>query len=189
MFMQAIRNYCPDCEQEIHDRRMMLQYAQIFDDILYRTNETVHFTASPWIVNPTCTHVLMIHHNIYNSWSWVGGHADGNPNLLEVALKEATEETGAHLIRPISSDIFSIEILPVIAHFKRGQYVVPHLHLNATYLIEADDHQLLHSKPDENSAVRWFPLETAAEMSNEPAMQVIYRKLNDKVLRMRTSAI
>ena len=185
--MQAIRNYRPDCEQEVNDQRMMIHYAQTFEDILLRTNETVHFTASSWIVNPARTHVLMVHHNIYNSWSWVGGHADGNPDLLTVALKEAEEETGAHLIRPVSSEIFSVEILPVVAHFKRGQYVVPHLHLNATYLIEADDRQHLRIKPDENSGVRWFPLDTVADVCNEPSMQIIYRKLNDKVLRLPAS--
>ena len=184
MFIEALQNFQPSCEQEFHDKRMMLHYAQTFDDILLRTNETVHFTASAWIVNPERTRVLMVHHNIYNSWSWVGGHADGNPNLPAVALKEAGEETGAHDIRPITSDIFSVEILPVIAHFKRGKYVVPHLHLNVTYLIEADDRQPLHSNPDENSAVRWFPLAEAVEICIEPAMQVIYRKLNDKLRQL-----
>lgn len=187
MFIEDLSNYHPDCEQEIHDLRMILHYAENNDDILLRTNETVHFTASSWIVNPAHTHVLMVHHNIYNSWSWVGGHADGNPNLLEVALKETREETGAHLIRPVFPEIFSVEILPVVAHFKRGKYIVPHLHLNATYLIEADDQQILSSNPDENTAVRWFPLKSAVDFCSEPAMQVIYRKLNEKVLRLRTS--
>lgn len=183
MFIETLKNYRPDCEQEFHDKRMMLHYAQSFEDILLRTNETAHCTASAWIVNPARTHVLMVHHNIYNSWSWVGGHADGNPDLLAVALKEAREETGARILRPVSSDIFSVEILTVTAHFKRGHYIVPHLHLNATYLIEADDRQAIQSKPDENSAVGWFPLDKVAEICSEPAMQVIYRKLNEKLLR------
>lgn len=184
MFIEAIEKFRPNCEQEIHDRRMMLHYAHAFDNILLRTNETVHFTASAWVVNPAHTHVLMVHHNIYNSWSWVGGHADGNPDLLAVALKEASEETGVRSIRPISADIFSVEILTVSAHFKRGKYVVPHLHLNATYLIEADDDQTIRSKPDENSAVSWFALDEAVDICNEPAMQVIYRKLNEKLRRI-----
>lgn len=184
MLINALHRYLPDCEQEIQDKRMMLHYVRQHEDILMRTNETVHFTASPWIVNPARTHVLMVHHNIYNSWSWVGGHADGNADLLSVALKEAREETGLHSMRAVSDEIFSIEILPVIAHFKRGRYVVPHLHLNATFLIEADDRQSIHIKPDENSAIAWFPLHQAVEISPEPAMKVIYRKLNDKLLRL-----
>lgn len=181
MFINALERFQPCCEQEIHDRRMMLHYARTFDDVLLRTNETVHFTASPWIVSPDRTQTLMVHHNIYNSWSWIGGHADGNPDLLTVALKEAREETGLSNLRPVSTDIFSIEILPVRAHFRRGRYVVPHLHLNVTYLVEADSRQILQSQPDENSNVLWFPLREAVEASSEPAMQIVYRKLIERM--------
>lgn len=184
MLMNMLEQYTPDCEQELQDKRMILQYARLHKDILLRSNETAHFTASPWIVNPARTHVLMVHHNLYNSWSWVGGHADGEPDLLSVALREAQEETGVCKIRPLSEDIFSLEILTVQAHFKRGQYVVPHLHLNATFLVEADDSQPIRSKPDENSAVRWFSLEDAVQFCSEPAMKVIYRKLNEKLLKL-----
>ena len=34
----------------------------------------------------------MVYHNIYNSWSWLGGHADGETDLLAVALREVKEE-------------------------------------------------------------------------------------------------
>ena len=184
MLISMIEKYIPCCEQELQDKRMILQYMHQYNDILLRSNEIAHFTASPWIVNPSRTHVLMVHHNLYNSWSWIGGHADGEADLLSVALREAQEETGVRKIRPLSEDIFSLEILPVQAHFKRGNYVVPHLHLNATYLIEADDLQPIRSKPDENSAVRWFPLEEAVKVCSEPPMQIIYRKLNEKLLKL-----
>lgn len=184
MPIEMLERYIPCCEQEIHDKRMILQYARQNKDILLRTNETAHFTASPWIISPDRAHVLMIHHNIYNSWSWIGGHADGESDLLAVALREAQEETGVSKIRPLFNEIFSLEILPVQAHFKRGKYVVPHLHLNVTFLMEADNHQQLLHKPDENSAVRWFELSEAIHASNEPAMKVIYQKLNDKLRRL-----
>lgn len=181
--IKSIEQYLPFCEQEAVDRRLMLQYAFQHDNILLRSNETVHFTSSPWILNPDRSRVLMVHHNIYDSWSWVGGHADGNPDLLAVALKEAQEETGISSIKPLSDQPFSIEILPVIAHFKRGKYVAPHLHLNITWLVEADARQTLRSNPDENSAVRWFTPEEAVEICNEPHMKVIYRKLCSKPLK------
>jgi len=181
---ETLLEYTPCCEQETEDRRMMLQYLTA-EDILLRSNETAHFTASAWIVNPARTRVLMVYHNIYNSWSWTGGHADGDANLLSVALREASEETSLQRVRPVSEAVYSLEILTVNAHFRRGQYVVPHLHLNLTYLLEADDTQSIQSKPDENSAVQWFDLDKAVEASSEPDMQVIYRKLNDKLKSFR----
>lgn len=176
-----IINFQPQCAQESEEKRMILHYIDAYSDLLYRSNETAHFTASSWIVNPEHTKVLMIYHNIYNSWSWVGGHADGESDLLSVALREAREETALEDVRAVSSQPLSVEILPVAAHFRRGQFVVPHLHLNVTYLLEAEEKQRLRIKPDENSGVRWFSLEDAVSASCEPYMRVIYRKLNARI--------
>lgn len=84
---KLIDNYIPDGEQEKNDKKIMLKYIKKFDDVLTRQNEMVHFTTSAWVVNPSRTKVLMVYHNIFNSWAWIGGHADGNSNLLEVVKK------------------------------------------------------------------------------------------------------
>ncbi|MER2002704.1 MAG: NUDIX hydrolase, partial [Carnobacterium inhibens] len=140
-----------------------------------------HFTASAWIVNPERTKVLMAYHNIYQSWSWIGGHADGNANLLQVALKETTEETGLMNIIPLANTIYSLEILGVPIHMKKGVPIATHLHLNITYLIEASETELTRVKEDENSAIKWMKLEEAVEACTEPEMKVVYEKLNDKL--------
>ncbi|MDV2887536.1 NUDIX domain-containing protein, partial [Alkalihalophilus pseudofirmus] len=72
----------------------MLRYIDTFPDILTRKNEFAHFSSSAWTVNKDRTKVLMAFHNIYQSWSWLGGHADGDDHLLRVALRETREETG-----------------------------------------------------------------------------------------------
>ena len=165
---------------------MMLTYLDLFPgDILTRANEIAHFSASAWVINPQRDRVLMLYHNIYKSWAWPGGHADGEENLLGVALREVKEETGIERLRPVTEQLYSLEILTVNAHVKRGKYVVPHLHLNLTYLLEADDSQKIRSKPDENSAVRWFGLNEAVEASTEPEMRVVYRKLNEKLAALK----
>ena len=63
---------------------------------------------------------------------------------------------------------------------KSGKYVSSHLHLNVTYLLEADEEQALHEKPDENSGVRWFALRDVVPSTREPEMRVVYQKLMDK---------
>ena len=147
-----------------------------------RENRNAHMTASAWIVDPTRTRTLMVYHNIYDSWSWTGGHADGETDLLSVALREAREETGIAHVHPVNTEIYSLEILTVDGHEKRGKYVSSHLHLNLTYLLEADDSDALMRKEDENSAVAWFSLEEAVRASSEPWFQKrIYPKLNAKL--------
>lgn len=181
MLRKAIERYAPCDAQEAQDRRMLLYAIDRLDSPLTRDNPFAHFTASSWIVNQDRTRALMAWHNIYRTWAWTGGHADGEADLLAVALREAREETGIAHIEPVRPEIYSIEVLPVNAHVKRGQFVSAHLHLNVTYLLTADDGQSIHSKADENSAVAWLPLEEAADNRDEPFMAVIYRKLNGKL--------
>lgn len=179
----TIRSYQPDCEQEETDQRIMLECMEKMENVLTRENEVTHFSASGWIVNKQRTKVLMAYHNIYNSWSWTGGHADGEEDMLQVALREAKEETGVYHIQPVTEDIFSLEILTVDGHIKKGKYVSAHLHMNITYLFEADEEDELSIKPDENSGVCWMTLQEAVEKSTEPCMVVIYKKLNEKLVR------
>lgn len=176
-----LQAYTPWNEQEERDKTAMLRFMEAMPDCFSRDNETAHFSASAWIVNADCTKVLMAWHNLYRAWAWTGGHADGEMDLLSVALREAKEETGVHA-RPVTDDIFSIEILTVDGHEKKGRYVPSHLHLNVTYLLQADENETIRAKEDENAAVRWFSLDEALKTCEEPWMvQRVYRKLNDKL--------
>ena len=124
----------------------------------------------------------MAYHNIYDSWAWLGGHADGEEDLLKVALREVREESGVQNSRPVTDGIFSLEVLTVDGHVKKGAYVSSHLHLNVTYLIEADEHDPVFIKPDENSGVGWFALDEAVAASSEAwYREHIYTKLNAKL--------
>lgn len=176
-----IYNYSPVNEQEEKDKEVILDFIKNGKDILLRENKIAHMTASSWIVNKQRNKVLMIYHNIYKSWSWTGGHADGDSYLLNVAIKEAKEETGLTNITPIINHPYSIEIVTVDGHIKRKEYVSSHLHINVTYLLEADENDEIRIKEDENSNIAWFSLDDAIDASSEPWMKGIYKKLNNKL--------
>ena len=182
-YQRQILDYRPICEQEERDRQLMLHYVELFPNTIgTRQCEMAHMTASSLIFNRDRRKLLMVYHNIYRSWSWTGGHADGEEDLLKVAVREAMEETGVQNIKAVSEEIFSLEILTVDGHIKRGSYVPSHLHLNLTYLLEADEQEVLRVKPDENSGVKWFSLEEALKACTEPWMvEWIYGKLNGKL--------
>lgn len=183
-WIEDIKNYNPFNEQESKDKELILKSIRQFDNILTRDNELLHMTSSAFVINKDRDKILVIHHNIYNSWAWTGGHADGEEDLLQVAIKEAKEETGIKQIRPIISDIFALDIMPVQAHIKRGKFVPAHLHLNAAYLLEADENEALAVKIDENSGVKWIPINEVNIYSNEPHMHKIYNKIIDKMKGM-----
>ncbi len=181
---QQIQNYKPFNEQEEKDKQTILNYIDTFDDVLTRNNECCHFTASSWAVNRERTKVLMIYHNIYQSWAWPGGHTDGESDLLNVAVRELKEETGVENVKIVKPAIFSLEILTVDGHVKKGKYVSSHLHLNLTYLLEVAENEVLRKKEDENSGVKWVKIEEVEKMSEEKWMcERIYRKLNEKLLK------
>jgi 8-oxo-dGTP pyrophosphatase MutT (NUDIX family) len=175
-----IEKYVPFDYEEEKDKEVILKYIRDFDDVLTRNNEYGHFTASSWIVNKNRDKALMIYHNIYKSWAWTGGHADGEADLMQVALREAREETGLKDIKLITDDILTMEIVSVFGHVKRGKYVSDHVHLNLTYLLEADDTQELIAKEDENSGVKWIPIQEVMIASTEERMHPIYRKAMEK---------
>ena len=185
-YKEQINSYIPYNQQEEKDKEIMLKYIDIFDNILTRENEFGHFTASAWVVNKEKTKVLMIYHNIYNSWAWTGGHADGDTDLLYTAIREVKEETGITNVKPIMNDVFSLEIIGINGHEKRGKYVSSHIHLNLTYLLEADENDKLFIKEDENSDVKWIELDSVKAFSSEKwLVDNIYNKLNDKLKNIK----
>ncbi|GCA67574.1 NUDIX hydrolase [Mediterraneibacter butyricigenes] len=180
--MEQIANYIPYNEQEERDQNLILNWIEEQENAFSRENKMAHMTASAWVVNPERNKVLMVYHNIYDSWSWLGGHADGETDLLTVALREVKEEAGISKVRPVSEDIFSLESLTVDGHVKKGTYVSSHLHLNVTYLLEADPEETLSVKADENSGVAWFSPEEALARSTEPwFVKRVYTKLIEKM--------
>lgn len=182
---EKIEKYQPYNEQEEKDKQTMLKYIDTFDDVLTRNNEFGHFTASSWVVNKEKTKVLMIYHNIYKSWAWTGGHADGESNLLETAIRELKEETGVENVKLLNDDIFSLEIICVNGHVKRGKYVSSHVHLNLTYLLEVDENETLRVKEDENSGVKWVNIEDVENVSTEKwVVGNVYKKINEKLKKM-----
>ena len=177
-----IEKFKPFNEQEEVEKRIMLKYIDDFDDVLTRQNEYGHFTSSAFVLNKERTKMLMIYHNIYKSWAWVGGHSDGDADLLHVAIKEAKEETGIKNVTPIIDDIYSLEIINVNGHEKRGKYVGSHVHLNITYLLETDENEEIHIKEDENSGVKWVSINNILNESSEVWIRDrVYSKIINKM--------
>ena len=179
---ENLEKYVPYNEQEEVDKEVMLSYINNFDNVLTRENQYGHFTSSAFVLNKERTKILMAYHKIYDSWAWVGGHSDGDSDLLHVAMKEAKEETGIKNVTPISENIYSLEIITVNGHEKREKYVASHVHLNVTYLLEADENEEVHIKEDENSGVMWTPINKILESSSEPWVRDrVYAKIINKM--------
>ncbi len=182
-WIEELKCYTPQDDREKADRASALFASEQLGDISTRDNPLIHLTASAFIVNSTRDKTLMIYHNIYDSWSWTGGHADGEENLLCTAVREAKEETGIEKLKPLFPSMVSFDILTVKGHIKNGQHVSAHLHANAAYLFEADDTQPVFPKPDENSAAGWLPIRLLSKYVTEKEMLFYYEKLIRRIPR------
>lgn len=168
-------------EQEQEDRQVMIECIGVFPNLFTRENKVTHFVTMAVVLNETMDKVLMVYHNIFSDWTLPGGHADGDVDLLRVAEKEVMEETGIKHLTPISEKIFSVDILPVMGHMKKGQYVSAHTHLTVSYLFTANERETVRVKPDENSEVRWMPLSEIECAVKEEHMKNIYLKMIEKL--------
>lgn len=181
----VIDKYEPFDDEEKDEKEVMLDFIRNNEDVLTRDNKHGHFTVSLWAINTLRNKVLMIHHNIYNAWAWVGGHADGDDDFLHVALKELEEETGISNPKVLNDSICGLNIVTVDHHYRKGKYVPSHLHYDVEYMVEIDENEKLRVQEDENSGVEWLDFDTLMNSGIEEKMEPVYSKLIEKTKKLK----
>ena len=140
-------------------------------DCFERSHMEGHITGSAWLVNPEGDKVLLTLHRKLQRWMQTGGHADGEPVPLRVALREAAEESGIHGIFPLQQEIFDIDIHRIPENKSRNEPA--HLHYDIRYLLQAPHENFIIS--DESDALEWWSLRDFEQRASE---------LDASVLRM-----
>lgn len=149
---------------------------------IFERSQPMHVTASAWVVNPARTHVLMVHHVKLHQWFQPGGHADGDPDVLRVALKEVSEEAGVHPthVRLLSDDIFDVDM-----HWVPDTDAAPaHGHVDIRFLVEIDD-DLQVPGNEESHQVLWVGLHEVTRYNNNRST---YRML-EKTRQLRNALV
>ena len=172
--------YTPEGQQERSDLNIFKKAAE--NEVNLTRESLGHFTASAIVVNESHDKILGIFHKIYQSWGWMGGHADGESDLLAVALREVQEESGLTKLKVLQDFPISIENATVAPHIHRSRgYVSAHLHLNVTFLFEASEKEALKLNKDETEGLAWIPMSDFVEKSTEPEMKIIYKKIINRI--------
>jgi len=140
-----------------------LHFALLHPDCFERSLEEGHFTGSAWVLNPAHTHTLMLHHRKLDLWLQPGGHADGDPDITRVVLKEVSEESGVDLthIKLINEEIFDVDIHIIHAN----EFDPRHEHFDIRFLIELDDTLDLPGN-EESHQIGWVPLDEVPQFNN-----------------------
>ena len=144
------------------------------NDCFKRTNWHGHFTASAWIIDKSRKWILMTHHRQLNIWLQLGGHAEDNINLLEVALKEAKEESGINNFNIISENIFDLDIHKIPKYCSSPE----HLHYDVRFILEADKLEKL-SISNESNDLAWIKVEDVLNLNPKKSIsRMIYKFVN-----------
>ena len=159
------------------------QFAQLLDDAtdpFVRERVQGHFTGSAWLVSADGTRTLLTHHRKLQRWLQPGGHADGDRDLAQVALREAEEESGLNGLRLLDADIFDLDRhwIPV-----RGE-VAGHWHYDARYVVVASANEAFEVS-EESLALAWRPI---ADLLAEPALDPSMRRMAEKWVGRRCQA-
>ncbi|MCB1736087.1 MAG: NUDIX hydrolase [Gammaproteobacteria bacterium] len=162
--------------------RKAQDYVRINENCFYRELWPGHVTGSAWVVNPSRDHVLLLHHRKHDQWFQPGGHADGDHDILRVALRETSEETGLdpEHIQLVDNRIFDVDIHAIPATPHEGKLEPAHQHIDIRFLLEIDDAIPIPGN-DESHQVLWVPLNRASTFNNNRST---YRMV-EKTRRLR----
>lgn len=147
----------------------ILNHTNCFD----RTLMHGHVTGSAWVINPARSHVLLLHHRKLDRWFQPGGHADGDPDILQVVKKEVSEESGIDIshIKLLSHDVFDVDIHTIYP----SEHDERHVHYDIRFLIEIDDRLEIPGN-DESHQIGWVPLFQVSRFNNMRSLHRMIRK-------------
>jgi 8-oxo-dGTP pyrophosphatase MutT (NUDIX family) len=170
-----LNNYHPQDPEEQDYKKRIFNFLHQYPNAFERSLEVGHVTAAAWLVNKDNTKALLMHHRKLNIWIQLGGHCDGDPDVLAVAIREAQEESGIMNIKPVSDDIFDIAI-----HFvPESKTEKPHYHYDVRFLLQVmSDEDYI--KNEESYELAWFDKKRDNLPTNERSVTRMFEKWVNK---------
>jgi len=177
LLLNLLRRHLPPDRNEQAVTAATIAFVEQHPDCFERSLLKGHITGSAWIVSPDRQRILLIHHRKLDRWLQPGGHADGDPDVAAVALREAREETGLTSLRFVCHGghppaIFDVDIHTIPA---RGD-VPEHLHYDIRFLVEADPSEPF-GVSDEIKNIRWFLVSDAKNYTDSEFIFRIMRRI------------
>ena len=170
--LTLLNSHYPTDSQEILFTEQITDFVQENTDCFERTLLIGHVTSSAWIVDKSQQFTLLTHHRKLDKWFQTGGHCDGDSDVLNVALKEAQEETGLSDIQIINPNIYDIDIHEIPE--RKG--VPAHLHYDVRFLFEADMNEPF-TISSESTNLAWVALSEVSKLNDSESIMRMVRKM------------
>ena len=163
--IQNLRNYQTKWENEPDTVEQFIEFVSTNENCFERKLKEGHITGSAWVVSKDGRQVLLTHHKKLNRWFQLGGHADGNSDVLQVAMREALEESGLERVEPISREIFDIDIHKIPERGSEPE----HYHYDVRYAFKVDGSEK-YVVSDESQNLGWIEIEKLSQLTEEDSM-------------------
>lgn len=171
LLKKLLNNYFPDNTQEVAFKSLILDFIEKNADCFERTLTIGHITASAFLLNKNCSEVLLMHHNKLDNWFQLGGHCDGESDVLNVAIKEAQEESGIENIVPVIKTIFDIDVHIIPGNIKEKE----HYHYDIRFLLKVDSNEEIIQN-SESKELRWISKDLASLPTHNPSIIRMFNK-------------
>lgn len=171
LLKNLLQSYNPVYSEEMVAKQTILDFVDAYPDCFERSLAVGHITASCWLLNQDCSKALLLHHAKLNNWFQLGGHCDGDSDVLAVAIKEAQEESGITAIVPLSTDIFDIDVHAIPANSREKE----HYHYDIRFLLQVvSDESVVQNA--ESKELRWVGKELQALPTQEKSIVRMFEK-------------
>ena len=168
--IHLLNAYEPLGEEAIY-KAGMIKFIESNENCFERSLAIGHITASSWLLNKGRSKALLMHHSTLGRWLQPGGHCDGDPDVLRVAIREAREESGITQIEPISKNIFDIDIHLIPENGREKS----HYHYDVRFLLRvASDEEVV--KNLESKELRWVGKDKSELPTNELSVVRMFNK-------------
>jgi 8-oxo-dGTP pyrophosphatase MutT (NUDIX family) len=172
--LSLLNHYIESEPENQHSKALLIEFAKQNDNCCERTLLSGHFTGSCWLVSQDGARVLLTHHKKLGRWLQLGGHADGDSNLAQVALREAQEESGLNDLS-VEAEIFDLERHAIPA---RGNEPA-HYHHDVRFVVRANGSEIF-AVSDESHALAWRLID---ELANDLDAEASIRRMARKWLK------
>ncbi|MEK6676417.1 MAG: NUDIX hydrolase [Planctomycetota bacterium] len=173
--LQLLEVYVPEDDTDRAQRDRIVGFVRENPDCFERTLPIGHITGAAWLLDRSRSRVLLTHHRKLGRWLQLGGHADGDPNVLEVALREAREESGIGDIRPLSTAIFDVDVHPIPARDSEPQ----HFHYDIRFLLGVTDTEEFEVS-EESHDLAWVAMSEVPNIDTDGSVLRMHRKWLNK---------
>ncbi|MCP5062879.1 MAG: NUDIX hydrolase [Ignavibacteriae bacterium] len=163
--LNLIENYKSDLNNDSFVADKFSSFIKNNPDCFKRTLEHGHITGSAWVMNLERTHTLLTHHKKLDKWLQLGGHVDGESDVLAEAIREVKEESGLKHVKVEYDGIFDLDVHLIPANKKELQ----HYHFDVRFLLSTNNpDEIIMS--DESHDLKWISLKEINNYTNEPSI-------------------